>query len=80
MITINTYPIICRIIQRRYCATITVTNYEKLPKDIIEDIQRISFVVNTKNYPDLICVVPNNVDQDNLWAKLVGVSSFCKVE
>ena len=80
MITVNNTSIIGRVIERNTCATITVTNYELCPVEFLEFVSRVSFVVNTvSKYPDLICVIPNEV-LNAMVDKLARISSFVKVE
>lgn len=80
MIKIKEFPIIGRIIQRRYSSTIIITNYEKLPTGILMEINQIAFIINTISYyPDLICVISNE-NSDEFVDKLVRISSFCKIE
>lgn len=80
MITINNKSIVGRVIQRKYCSTVVITNYELLPVDFLEILSKLSFVINTTTwYPDLVCVISND-NLDELIYKLVRISSFCKIE
>jgi len=80
MIKIDSHPIISRIQIHRTCSTLIIYNYTKLPNDIYTAIMKNSFIASTYNTRDIICVLPNSWELDSIWAKLVGVSNFCKVE
>lgn len=80
MIIINSNSIVGRIIQRKTCSIIVVTNYEKCSVSFLELISKLSFVINTSScYPDLICVIPNE-SLDEVVYELARISSFCKIE
>lgn len=80
MIQINEKSVIGRIIQKKYCSTIIITNYEKCSLGFLEFCSKLSFVINTISwYPDLVCVISND-NLDEFVYKLSRISSFCKVE
>ena len=80
MIKIKESPIIGRVIQRKYCSTIIVTNYEKCPVRFLQLLPKLAFVINTTQcYPDMIFVISND-DLDELVFELIKISEYCKVE
>jgi hypothetical protein len=71
--------IIGRVEQEKYCSTIGITNYEKLPINFLELLSKLAFVINTTSYhPDLICVISND-NLDELVHELSRIASFCKI-
>lgn len=79
MITLNS-SVISRIIMRKTCSTVILTNYEKCPVELLETVSKVSFVVNTTQYyPDLVCVVPHE-KLPELRAELYEACSWIKVE
>lgn len=80
MIQLNEFPVVGRVISHKFCSTIYVTNYEKCSVNFLEFVSKLSFVVNTiDSYPDLLCVISND-NLDEFVAKLVRISSFCRIE
>lgn len=81
MIKIESNPVIARLLKRKTCATLILTNCESLPIGIIEKISDLAFMTNLVNdLKDFICVVPLGNEFTKLWINLLDFSSFSKIE
>lgn len=82
MIKIDANPIICRYINRRTCTTIIITNYERVTVDVLLNINKLAFFIDTiSHYPSMICVVPTDLpDFQEIIDGLDSVASFTRIE
>jgi len=81
MIKIPPKPVIARLLKRKTCATLILTNAENAPENLIDKLNRIAFFSDMRNdYKDFICVIPLGELFTKLWDKIIEISSFSKIE
>ena len=81
MIKINSKPVIARLLKRRTCATLILTNSDSVPAGLLYRLGRLAFMTDMVNeYKDFICVVPLGEKFNKLWNKIMSIASFSKIE
>lgn len=80
MIKIEKSPVVARIINRRTCFTLILTNAAKIPFQIFSAIFRLSFTTKWANDYDIISVHPLDGNSLQVLKDLEPFISFTKIE
>lgn len=81
MIKILPKPIIARLLKRKTCATLILTNANEVPVNLLNKLNRIAFMSDMVNdYKDIIYVIPLGDIFTKLWNIIVNIASYSKEE